>query len=48
MEIMQATTRFVSHLVGLAGFVIAWAAVLLAGENRRRLDNLDRDDVRKV
>ena len=48
MEILQAAARLVSHLVGLAGLVTAWAAVLLAGENRRRLDNLDRDDVRKV
>lgn len=45
MKILQAAARFVTHLVGLAGFAIAWAAVLLAGENRRRLD---RDDVRKV
>lgn len=47
MEIMQAVARLVSHLVGLAGLVTAWAAVLLACENRHRLDSLDRNDARK-
>lgn len=32
MEVFQAVTQFVSHLIGLIGLAIAWAAVLLAGE----------------
>lgn len=32
MGVFQAVTQFVSHLIGLIGLVIAWAAVLLAGE----------------
>lgn len=47
MEVFRAVTQFVSHLVGLIGFVTAWAAVLLACKNRHRLDSLDRNDARK-
>lgn len=32
MGVFQAVTQLVSHLIGLIGLVIAWAAVLLAGE----------------
>ncbi len=32
MGVFQAVTQFVSHLIGLIGLVIAWAAMLLAGE----------------
>lgn len=41
MEIMQAVTQFVSHLIGLIGFVIAWAAVPLAGERHDQLKELE-------
>lgn len=37
MEVFRAVTQFVSHLIGLIGFVIAWATVLLAGECHDRL-----------
>ena len=32
MEVFQAVTQFASHLIGLIGLAIAWAAMLLAGE----------------
>lgn len=41
MEVFQAVTQFVSHLIGLIGFVIAWAAVLLAGECHDRPRELE-------
>ena len=37
MEAFQAVTQFVSHLIGLVGLVIAWAAMLLAGERHDQI-----------
>lgn len=41
MEIMQAAARFVSHLIGLAGFVIALSAAVLAEEHHDQLKKLE-------
>lgn len=41
MEILQAAARFVSHLVGLAGFVIALSAAVLTGERHDQLKELE-------
>lgn len=41
MEIMQAAARLVSHLVGLAGFVIALSAAVLAEEHHDQLKKLE-------
>lgn len=41
MEIMQAAARFVTHLVGLAGLVIALSAAVLAEEHHDQLKKLE-------
>ncbi len=41
MEIMQAAAQFVSHLIGLAGFVIALSAAVLAEEHHDQLKKLE-------
>lgn len=41
MEIVQAAARFVSHLIGLAGFVIALSAAVIAGEHHDQLKELE-------
>lgn len=41
MEIMQAAARFVSHLIGLAGFVIALSAAVLAEKHHDQLKKLE-------
>jgi hypothetical protein len=41
MEIMQAAAQFVSHLVGLAGLVIALSAAVLAEEHHDQLKKLE-------
>lgn len=41
MEILQAAARFVTHLVGLAGFVIALSAAVLAEEHHDQLKKLE-------
>lgn len=41
MEIMQAAARLVSHLVGLAGLVIALSAAVLAEEHHDQLKKLE-------
>lgn len=41
MEILQAAARFVTHLVGLAGLVIALSAAVLAEEHHDQLKKLE-------
>lgn len=41
MEIMQAAAQFVSHLIGLAGLVIALSAAVLAEEHHDQLKKLE-------
>lgn len=43
MEILQAAARFVSHLIGLAGFVIALSAAVLAEEHHDQLEKLEEE-----
>lgn len=41
MDLLNRLFDFVAHAIGLLGFVIAWAAVLLAGEHHDQLKKLE-------